>query len=425
MIKRFGIIVTFLSLYTSLFSQDINYARNVIDTLGSGYMAGRGYIDNGVNKAADYIRSEFINHGLICFGEDYFQSFSLKVNPVSECSFEINGEELIPGIEYVIDAHSASGNWNGKPVIIDETIRTNTSKLAKTSKKANGNILILDMRACAKKEDKDWYYTVAYGNPYGASGVVLVDTNKLSYSVAIYIPILKHFLIEVRGNALPVGKINNAEVRISSSYQPKYPVKNVIGYLQGREQPDSFLIICAHYDHLGKMGQTLFPGANDNGSGTAMMLDIAKKMASERFRPRYSVVFMALAGEETGLNGSTFFVDHPLFSLKKIKFLVNLDMVGTGTKGITVVNGTIYKSQFDRLVALNDSNKYISEVTLRGESCNSDHCPFYKAGVPSFFIYSKGDEYNAYHDPSDKPELIPLSAYEGVFSLVEDFLYSF
>lgn len=425
MVKRIGFIALALLIRSSVFGQDINYARSVLDTLGSEYMAGRGYVDEGINKAADYIRSEFIRHGLICFGEDYYQSFSLKVNPVNDCSLKINGDELIPGIEYVIDAHSASGSWSTKPVIINETIRTNASKLAKASKKANGKILILDMRSCTEKADKDWYYTVAYGNSYGAAGVILVDTSKLSYSVALYIPILKHFIIEVRGNALPEGKITNAEVIIESAHQAKYPVKNIIGFLQGREQPDSFLVICAHYDHLGKMGQAIFPGANDNASGTAMLLDIAKKMSSERFRPRYSVVFMALAGEETGLNGSTFFVDHPLFGLKKIKFLINLDMVGTGSKGITVVNGTVFKSEFDRLVALNDSNHYVSEVTLRGESCNSDHCPFYKAGVPAFFIYSKGDEYDAYHVPEDKPELVPFTAYESIFMLVEDFLYSF
>lgn len=418
-------LILFILINSLSHAQDIQYARGIIDTLGSEFMAGRGYVENGTNKAAQFIRQEFINHGLICFSEDYYQDFTLKANPVNECKMTINGIEIVPGIQYVVDAHSAQGIWKGKPVIINEAIRTNPEKLSKAGSKANGNILILDLRGSTAKEAHDWYMQIAYANPYHASGAVLIDTVGIHYSVALYMPLMKHFLIHLDHKAIPIGKVKSVEVMIKSEYQPKYPVRNVIGYLQGREQPDSFLVICAHYDHLGKMGPVIYPGANDNGSGIAMMLDLAKKLSTERFRPRYSIVFMAFAGEETGLNGSTYFAEHPIFSLKKIKFLVNLDMVGTGSQGITVVNGSKYKNEFDRLVALNDSNKYISEVKIRGESCNSDHCPFYKAGVPSFFIYSRGDEYSAYHIPDDRPDLIPLTAYEGIFMLVEDFLYSF
>jgi len=103
--------------------------------------------------------------------------------------------------------------------------------------------------------------------------------------------------------------------------------------------------------------------------------------------------------------------------------LINLDMVGTGSTGITVVNGTKFKTEFEKLVEINNENKFISEVKERGEACNSDHCPFYLKGVPSFFIYTTGNEYREYHNIKDCPDAVPLTAYNGLFKLIENFLY--
>ncbi len=95
--------------------------------------------------------------------------------------------------------------------------------------------------------------------------------------------------------------------------------------------------------------------------------------------------------------------------------------MGAGDQGIQVVNGKVFKNQFEKLVELNQTNNYLKEVKTRGESCNSDHCPFYLKGVPSFFIYTLGGK-GFYHDPNDTAESLDLSYTEKVYNLLKDFI---
>ncbi len=115
--------------------------------------------------------------------------------------------------------------------------------------------------------------------------------------------------------------------------------------------------------------------------------------------------------------GSGFFADHPLFSLAKIKFLVNLDLVGTGIDGITIVNATEFPEQFEMLSRINESGRNPMNIKKRGKACNSDHCPFFTKGVPCFFIYTLGG-IAAYHDPDDRPETLPLTAFGSLSRLL-------
>ena len=181
----------------------------------------------------------------------------------------------------------------------------------------------------------------------------------------------------------------------------------------------SVVVVSAHYDHLGKVGSTIFPGASDNASGTAMMLSLMRYYSKNK--PPYKMVFMAFAGEEAGILGADYYVNHPLFPLNKIKFLVNLDIMGAGDQGIQVVNGKVFQQQFNDLVNINTTNRYLKEVKIRGESCNSDHCPFYQKGVPSFFIYTLGGK-GFYHDPNDTAENLDLHYSEKVFNLLQGFI---
>src|SRR5690606_24991792 len=97
-----------------------------------------------------------------------------------------------------------------------------------------------------------------------------------------------------------------------------YQTQNVIGFLPGKSKRDSFVVFSAHYDHLGRVGEAYFPGANDNASGVSMLLELASYYAVPENKPEYSIVFMAFGAEEAGLIGSKFYVNHPLFPLKSI-----------------------------------------------------------------------------------------------------------
>ena len=97
-----------------------------------------------------------------------------------------------------------------------------------------------------------------------------------------------------------------------------------------------------------------------------------------------------------------------------------MDIMGTGEEGITVVNGSIYKSEFDLLKEINLTNAFINDVKIRGKSANSDHYHFSEKGVKAFFIYTMGG-IKAYHDIYDRPETLPLNAFENVFKLITKF----
>jgi Zn-dependent M28 family amino/carboxypeptidase len=203
---------------------------------------------------------------------------------------------------------------------------------------------------------------------------------------------------------------------LDEQFKEHYLTRNVSGYVKGTSQPDSFIVFTAHYDHLGQMGDGIFfPGANDNASGTSMVLNLANYFSQHL--QKYSVAFILFSGEESGLLGSGYFVEHPLFPLEKIKFLINLDIVGTGDEGIKVVNATAFPKQFDQLVKLNDEEHLLKVVSPRGAAANSDHYPFYEKGVPCFFIYTMGG-IAAYHDVYDRAETLPLTEYEDLLKLL-------
>jgi aminopeptidase YwaD len=211
-------------------------------------------------------------------------------------------------------------------------------------------------------------------------------------------------------------------LNIDSYFAAKYNSQNVAAYVRGREVNDTFIVVTAHYDHLGMIGtKVLFPGANDNASGVAMMLSLARHFSQPDQTPRYSVAFIAFGAEEAGLLGSKYYVDNPLFSLNRVKFVVNLDLVGTGEEGITVVNATEYPERFRVLDSLNRNGDYVLKVNQRGKAANSDHYYFSEAGVPAFFIYAMGG-IQAYHDVFDRAETLPLTEFEDLTKLIAEFI---
>jgi Zn-dependent M28 family amino/carboxypeptidase len=179
-------------------------------------------------------------------------------------------------------------------------------------------------------------------------------------------------------------------------------------------------VITAHYDHLGTLGRKkYFPGANDNASGVSMLLELAHYYSQNK--PAYSMVFIAFAGEESGLIGSSYFVRKPTMELANIHFLINLDLLGTGDDGIMVVNGSVFKKEYDELIAINEKQHLLPAIKMRGEAANSDHYPFYKRKVPCFFIYTLGG-IAAYHDVMDVAKTLPLTKYKEVFDLITLFV---
>jgi len=203
---------------------------------------------------------------------------------------------------------------------------------------------------------------------------------------------------------------------------------NVVGLLPGSDLKDQYLFITAHYDHLGKRGDSvIFYGADDDGSGTVGIIEIAEAFAKAKAAgkgPRRSIVFMAVSGEEKGLWGSDYYSSHPLFPLDKTTADLNIDMIGrsdTERKGDTTnyvyVVGDDKLSSDLRTISVAANNKYTKlQLDYKFNDpqdpnriyFRSDHYNFAKKGVPIIFYYDgmlKGD----YHRPTDTPDKINYS----------------
>lgn len=385
-------------------------------------MQGRGYVNSGQAIAADFIAKEFADDSLNYFDENYFQKFTLTLSTLpNDIEFKAGSKKIKPGIDYLVASSSASVKGKFKVLTFDSLLLTNKIAFEKfLLNDFSDKFVLIDKNGFHEKKMKETVDSIIDYNILQAIGII-VPEDKLVWGIedALYpLSWTTLYFLKTKYNK----KIKKISVKINRVIESSYEMKNIIGYIKGNTKPDSFIVFTAHYDHLGQMGKDVyFPGANDNASGVAMMLDLVKYYSKNK--PEYSVAFIATTGEELGLKGSFYFVQHPLFPLSNIRFLINLDLEGTGDDGIKVVNGTVFKSEFDTLTKINDEKKYLSEVSKRGEAAISDHYPFYSKGVKSFYIYTLGG-INEYHNINDKAETLPLTKYNEVFKLITDFVNS-
>lgn len=425
--RLFFLIGFYFFLNTAIFAQDMQEVRAIIDTLSSPSMHGRGYVNNGDRIAANYLCQRYEAIGLQPFGKTYLQSFEMDINTFPKhLKLKIGKNKLTLGEDFIVNSISKGGKGRARLVRLDTTLYTSNESKENFLKKNHKRHLL-------------WYPQEEYNQIielpqfiinkiYEAKGVIEVKTSKLTASLSQRQ--LSNPFFEVSQAALdsclaryPSNKKRiKAKFRVDAELLPNYESQNVIGYLKGTTQPDTFLVIAAHYDHLGRLGKkAYFPGANDNASGVALLLELAKFYQKPENRLPYSIAFMAFGGEEVGLLGSLHYVKNPLFSLRNIKFLLNFDLVGTGDEGITVVNGAIFEDAFKKLVEINQTHHYLPEIKRRGFAANSDHYFFTEMGVPSFFIYTLGG-ITAYHDIYDTAEGLPLTKFEELFSLTREFI---
>jgi aminopeptidase YwaD len=433
----FIFIFIFLSVICfSVFPQEIKkgevylYARKVVDTLASESMHGRGYVNAGDSIAANYIKTEFKKAGLRFFTDDYYQKLYFPINTFQNesPSFSINhlNEHWKAGKNFLVsaDCPTIAKQKVHEAVWFDSATVSSLELMKKfTKKKFDKKWIIIDSHGITDK-DKLKLFDFMKTNPYNAFGVAIVNDKKLTWTCSQKVskfPSVELLINDsLRSRIIKSQKLTIA-FESKNKFIPKHISQNVIGYIQGAVYPDSFIIFSAHYDHLGQMGKDVyFPGANDNASGCAMLLNLAKHFAMPEYKPKCSIVFIAFCGEEVGLLGSKYFTDHPLFPLKNIKFVFNMDIMGTGEEGITVVNGTVFKKEFDMLKEINSQNNFIKDIKIRGKAANSDHYTFSEKGVKSFFIYTMGG-IKAYHDIYDRPETLPLNEFGNLFNLITKF----
>jgi aminopeptidase YwaD len=420
-------ILCFLLFSHILSAQDVDYARRIIHDLASPGMYGRGYIKKGEYKAARYISREFKSIGLDNYTRKYLQPFYISVNTFpGKVQLFLNNQMMIPGVDYLVSPESPSvkGKFNSYHIKYSDLLYS--KHWLRIIGESSGKFVIIDKTLpdveILKKEDEarisEILMFMKMHPEYPAAGTLLITNEKLTWKGSTTEG-SKPFII-LNTDVAP-DDVKSVEISMSNVFYSSYLTHNLIGYLPGKVYPDSFIVFTAHYDHLGSMGkETCFPGANDNASGVAMLLNLAQYYSMEEHHPDYSMAFLAMGAEELGLLGAEYYTENPLFPLDQISFLINIDLAGNGEKGITVVNGSVYTVRFELLKRINEANQFLSQVKTRGAACNSDHCKFHEKSVPCFFIYTMGGS-TAYHDIYDTADSLPLTMFENYFLLLKSF----
>lgn len=422
---KYLIFLSFLFLALKHSTAQRDFGLKIVEELCSEKYHGRGYVNNGHVLAANYIADQMKAIGLKPLtNAGYFQHFYMDINTFpSLVELSIDGKALKPGVDFIVDPKSGSAMGNYKVHYIeslsDVAKHTETLDLYAASMPASASqdlFVSVIVAPTTTNIDTNEIYRVLKLKAVNYGPVIWLTDKKFTFSLSN-----KTFpfpIFEVKKELFnPTTALVN--IAIKNEFIPNLKSQNVLGYIEGKDCKKS-IFITAHYDHLGRMGKdAYFPGANDNASGVAMLLYLATYFKENK--PPMNIVFVAFGGEEAGLLGSKHFVENPLVKLSDIHFLLNLDILGTGEEGVTVVNGAVYTKQFETITKINAKNNYVSKVKVRGKAANSDHYFFSEMGVPSFFVYTMGGV-SYYHDVFDQSSTLPLNEFDNLFKLFRDFI---
>ncbi|MCB9203160.1 MAG: M28 family peptidase [Flavobacteriales bacterium] len=434
-VSLFSVVLFFFC--TTIYGQNSakGYAKIIVEKLASDEFSGRGYVNNGLEKSAKLIEEQFIKNGIKPVHGSYRQEFEYPINIIKSSEVKLNSKVLTFGRDYLLSANSPSLKGTFEP----EEFNINTIDSAfvygenflignelNRIEKISNTILFPPKKFPENYTDEttsaqELYEQLPFGiinNTISNKFKVCIDyKNKLTHNLAPY-QSEKVGITLLNDNS--IKRIKNLELDIKTEFNPNFKTSNIIGKLDGSIEKDSIVIISAHYDHLGKVNNSVFSGANDNASGIALLLSLAKYFSTKKTN-KYTLVFCAFSGEEVGLKGSQHFVNNPPVDLEKITMVLNFDIVGTGDEGIQVVNGRKHLDKFNALVDVNVKHNLVKQIKIRGEACNSDHCPFDKKGIPAFFTYTLGGA-PYYHDLDDKSKALSLSKFDEVFMLFSKYI---
>jgi Zn-dependent M28 family amino/carboxypeptidase len=199
---------------------------------------------------------------------------------------------------------------------------------------------------------------------------------------------------------------------------------NVIGMIEGSTKPEQYILLTAHYDHLGSEGDLIYNGADDNASGVAGMMAAAEHFILNA--PVHSIIFVAFDAEEAGLAGAQYFTESPPVDLGQIRLVVNLDMISVNTENRLIASGTAHHP-FTRPFVEAQAESSPLDIVLGYDTDDwpqnwtfaSDHGPFHREGVP--FIYFGVEDHEQYHQPGDTFENID----QAFFLETVDFIIGF
>ena len=260
----------------SRFYSQNNSFKYYVDTLSSDSFFGRGYINQGHTEAANFIANEFDKIGLKPKnGNQFFQKFNIDVNTFPrKVEVFLGNKKLSPGIDFIVDpsSGSAKGTFELIRVNLYNWERVIRNQEFKSAKKA----FLMDISGILDRDTlamfKELKFRLAQLAP-----IVLLTNDKLTWSLSTF---EINFPLLVIKKSIFDTNLKSIELNIENEFKKSLMTQNVIGFLSGKKS--KYIVISAHYDHLGMMGSTIFPGANDNASGVSLLMNLAKYYCNKK-----------------------------------------------------------------------------------------------------------------------------------------------
>ncbi|MEO9872367.1 M28 family peptidase [Ekhidna sp.] len=450
-----GLIVAF-----GLLAQDktaIKYAKTItsedlkehLSILASDEYEGRETGTKGQKMAAEYIANHFKSLGLEPpVDGSYFQKFNLTQSSIGSVYMKRGDDKMVGFEDFVYYSRSETMGEEYINVVM-------ASEDDDEMKGFDGSYVVYVTEKLGGLQE-----TIDKAKEAGAIGFIIVVTNDDEYSSTLsrFGPFLKRASLGIDARDNTADKMiiadkslaawmfdkdfeeikagDNTQVILNADYLDK-PVgtENVLGFMKGTEKPDEVLIITSHYDHVGIIDGEVYNGADDDGSGTVTVLEIAEAFATaakKKKGPKRSILFMTVTGEEKGLLGSRYYTDtDPIFPLENTVANLNIDMVGRVDDAHSDASDYIYLIGSDKLsTELHELSEKVNKTytnlnldyTYNDENdpnrfyYRSDHYNFAKNNIPIIFYFN--GTHPDYHKSTDTIEKIEFETMEKRARLV-------
>lgn len=440
--------------------------KNHLTIIASAEMEGRNTPSPGLEKAADYISGQFKNFGLKAGNNGSFrQTYSLYKDSAAEMKLTINGKDFQAYSDFApfflnkddLNQHFDEFAFVGYGIVDDRrndydgidvknklvvflngspknyttalsgrlspAFTSNKIKIA--MEKGAAAIMVITDKLPARVNSRSTYrpqISGAAGRTSMNAPIYYVNENVVS---AVSGENLQTVISAVDNGNAPLGIQKNDVTIRQRTVQSQASASNIIGVVEGSDKKDEYVIVTAHYDHVGKDAEgNIYYGADDDGSGTVAVIEMAEAFAKAKKAgkgPRRTVIFMTVSGEEKGLWGSEYYAANPVYPLAKTSANLNIDMIGrigeeylgksdaenyvyiigddklsTDLNPITdMVNNKFTKLKLDRRYNGDDPERFYYR---------SDHYNFARNGVPAIFYFN--GVHADYHKPTDTVDKI-------------------
>ena len=405
-----------------------------VEVLAHDSLEGRRTGTAGEQKAIAYIRNQFTQIGLTPKGSNgYLQPFEIgEGKQVGATSLlKVNERELVLHKEYFPLVYTANINMEALPSrALQEPEMPWFWDLKETLEDAQGNPhfdIHNTIKAKVKEVGGKGATALFIYNTSSIKDSILFDAKDRTAPVAIPVVYLTAAAMQKHFN----DESATLDIKLKTAIEPKVRTgSNVVGYIDNGAA--NTVVIGAHFDHLGlgeagslapNMAGQIHNGADDNASGTAAMLELARLLKGSKAKAS-NYLFIAFSGEELGLYGSKYFTENPTIDLSKVRYMINMDMLGRFNTAITI-GGYGTSPQFSAAYAVKGKKAlYAGPLQYKFDSSGtgpSDHTSFYRKNIPVLFFFTglHGD----YHRPTDDADKInytgQMHIVKHIYSLIE------